>query len=728
MRTALLALLACQTSATTQQAVQPPEAPGGVALASVAAPAIATRPARAKPTPPMPPTPDLRGMPALVQRDCYGGSRDEGAMPPPAPTSTGRSASRAPAPPPSASPGGALPAAPVADAVGAGGLGMSGTGIGGGGSAEGLGGLGTKGMGSGSSGYGSGGATLGSNAVEDKGPAAKKSKDAPPPAKPAAAEPMAELSRGDAAEREMGPPGKMAAPAGPTLDWGATVYLSNDDSMSLASAQRLLWTMDQGRTPSPSEVRPHELLNYFSFDTAPVAEGELFSVLGSAAVDGDTLQLALAVQGALPPRQPLDLSLVIDRSGSMSAEGRMAYVRRGMLKMVDQLAPGDRVDLVLFDSVVCTPLENFVVGRDDPALLRSELARMEPRGSTDLDGGLREGLRVQRGRESADRNRRILLLTDAQLNTGNVNMDLVSEVGRAYESDGVRLTGVGVGRDFNDTMLNKLTEKGKGAYVYLGSESVVDRVFGASFSSLVQTIAHDVQFSVELPQSLAMERFYGEESSTVAADVQPIHYYAGTSQVFLQDLKVRDGRANPSDPLRFTVRYTDARTGAQASRTFSATVGELLAGDPRNLRKAQALMRWTDLVAAAALGDRSCGALPAYRSAAAQVGDDAEIGYVSGLTGRMCGVDLSQPMPAAVALKVTLDADQTIPEVGLSCPGGQWTQALSGSDKVARFPSVLPGDCRLTLQGAVPMTVAVTVPSTGADLRCLLRGGRVSCG
>ena len=176
--------------------------------------------------------------------------------------------------------------------------------------------------------------------------------------------------------------------------------------------------------------------------------------------------------------------------------------------------------------------------------------------------------------------------------------------------------------------------------------------------------------------------------------MQPIHYYAGTSQVFLQDLKVRDGRAHPSDPLRFTVRYTDARTGAQASRTFSATVGELLAGDPRNLRKAQALMRWTDLVAAAALGDRSCGALPAYRSAAAQVGDDAEIGYVSSLTGRMCGVDLSQPMAAAVALKVTLDADQTIPEVGLSCPGGQWTQALSGADEVARFPSGGPGPSR----------------------------------
>jgi Ca-activated chloride channel family protein len=218
---------------------------------------------------------------------------------------------------------------------------------------------------------------------------------------------------------------------------------------------------------------------------------------------------------------------------------------------------------------------------------------MRPRGSTDLDGGLREGFRVQTAREQADvhgRNRRILLLTDAMLNTGNVNQDLVSEVGKRFEADGIRVTGVGVGREFNDTMLNKLTEKGKGAYVYLGSEAVVDRVFGAGFDSLVQTIAHDVRFSIDLPDSLAMEKFYGEESSTNPEDVQPIHYYAGTSQLFLQDLKIRDGKLNPKDPVVFQIEYRDAVTGEPHTQVFHATVGALLEGDGHNLDKAQALM------------------------------------------------------------------------------------------------------------------------------------------
>lgn len=518
---------------------------------------------------------------------------------------------------------------------------------------------------------------------------------------------------------------------GPVLDWGATVYLSNDDSMSLASAQRVLWAVGESRSFKASEVRPHELLNYFSFDTNPVASGETFSVLGGAEQEGETLSVALAVQGVMPERQPLDLTLVIDRSGSMRAEGRMEYVKKGLATMTEQLVDGDRVDLVLFDSKVCSPVQNFVVGRDDASILSNAIQQMQPRGSTDLDGGLREGYRIQTSRDKASkhkRNQRVLLLTDAMLNSGNVNEALVTEIGKRFEEDGIRVTGVGVGRDFNDKFLNKITEKGKGAYVYLGSEAVVDRVFGASFDSLVQTVAHDVQFSIELPDSLAMEKFYGEESSTNAEDVQPINYYAGTSQVFLQDLKVRNGRPERKDSITFRAKFRDAATGEPKESVFTTTVGALLDGDTRNLKKAQALMKWSDVLLERAMGDRSCTSLPAYRRAASQVQGDAEIAYVSGLTGTLCGVDMSQTVAATgVRFKVRVDADLPIPEVKLACDGGSWSERLSGSDSIARFEDVSPGTCRLTLAGNVPMVASVDVPTTGGDVRCLVRGGRLNC-
>jgi Ca-activated chloride channel family protein len=537
-----------------------------------------------------------------------------------------------------------------------------------------------------------------------------------------------ERARNDAtlaAERDEAP----ASFADANLDWGATVYLSNDDSMSLASAQRALFAVQNGRALSPAEIRPHELLNYFSFDTVPVPAGDTFSVTGSARRVGDEVQLALAVRGASVERQPLDLSVVVDRSGSMSAEGRMAYTRRALDKMVDQLVPGDRVDLVLFDDQVCSPLQNFVVGRDDLGLLRREIARMEPRGSTDLDAGLREAYRQQSARDSADvygRNRRILLLTDAYLNTGNVNQDLVSEVGKRFEQDGIRLTGVGVGRDFNDKMLDQLTEKGKGAYVYLGSEAVVDRLFGVGFASLVQTLAHDVRFSLDLPETLAMRRFYGEESSTNPEEVQPINYYDGTTQLFLQDLTA-SGAVSPRDPLVFHAEWRDARTGEPARQQIRTTLGALLDADPHNLDKARTLMGFSDVLLARSMSGGGCGAaLDAYVERRRVAGQDAELDFVDGLVSRACGVDLARVSAPGVAFKVRVDSDVTIAEVGLVCGAVQQRSALTGSDTVASF-STPPGACEVRLQGAVEMRAPVEVSSVGGQVRCVVRGGRVSC-
>lgn len=568
---------------------------------------------------------------------------------------------------------------------------------------------------------------------------------------PAAAEPTAaarqqgekkseqqrSVSRRGETEREEAKPADEEASIqnqGPSVEWGAVTWLSNDDSMSLASAQRVLFAVKDNVPFRASEVRPHELLNYFSFTAEPVEEGQLFSVTGDAVQTApDTLTLALAVQGAKPEHTPLDMTVVVDVSGSMSAEGRMDYVKRGLNKMSEQLQRGDRVNLVLFDHEVCTPLEDYVQGRDAPSVLSDAIDAMRPRGSTDLNKGLKEAYRLANMGALSDashaRNHRVMVLTDAMLNTGDVDPNTVSEVAKAYETNGVRLTGVGVGREFNDKMLDMLTEKGKGAYVYLGSEAVVDRILGVGFESLTRTIAHNVRFSLDLPDSLGMARFYGEESSSDPEDIQPINYYSGTKQVFLQDLKIRDGRIVGADDLKLSIHYQDAATGENRTFDWSRNVGQVLSADPRNVKKARALMAWSDFLLARAMGNNPCGApLDEYKRRLEGLSDDAEIGYVSSLSGPLCGVDLGAPSSAVgVAWRVRVDSDVPIAEVELACKSGKQVEKLSGSDTVARF-NATPGDCVLTLQGAVPMTASVSVPSTGGEARCLVRSGRIDCG
>ena len=228
-----------------------------------------------------------------------------------------------------------------------------------------------------------------------------------------------------------------------------------------------------------------------------------------------------------------------------------------------------------------------------------------------------------------------------------------------------------------------------------------------------------------------MERFYGEESSTNAEDVQPINYYAGTTQLFLQDLTVDTAKLSATDPIKLTIHYREAATGEPATQVYTTTVGAMMKDDRHNIDKARALMAWTDMVSTRAMGGSPCGdAFATWADRAGKVEGDAEIAFVGTLAQSMCPGIMPPPLPqptVSVAYKVRVDSDVPIAEVALWCSGQEDRKTLSGSDTIARFDNAIAGSCTVTLEGPTPMTASVTVPSVGGDVRCMVRGGRLSC-
>ena len=470
---------------------------------------------------------------------------------------------------------------------------------------------------------------------------AKRAQSAPAASASAPAAEAAGMSSMRDAEDESAPmPLEMAKPVqlddarDQYKDWGQAIYLSNDDTMSLSSAQRVIFAIDKF-LPLPIEhIRPHELLNYFSFETAPVPREDDFSVLADIAPDpkqAGIYNLALAIKGRpvdMQARRNANLTFVVDRSGSMSDEGRMSYLKRGMNQMLGQLKTGDLVNVVLFDHEECTPIENFVVGRDSPEILKKAIDRMQPRGSTDVNLGLSKGYELADRGYQPTYNNRVVLVTDALANTGDTDPRTMAMVGKYYDSRKIRLSGVGVGKEFNDALLDKLTERGRGAYVFLGSEAEVDAVFGGRFISLLETTAMDVHFQLHLPPSLRMNVFYGEESSVVKEDVQSIHYFANTSQLFLSDLMARGGKLRPQDQIMLTIEYEDPETGTEMVEERAFTLGEVSQEDAFNVRKGRLLIGWADRLAQMATRP-----MPSGRGLLAGSWDDPE-GWQACDTGR----------------------------------------------------------------------------------------------
>jgi Ca-activated chloride channel family protein len=418
----------------------------------------------------------------------------------------------------------------------------------------------------------------------------------------------------------------VAEPEWPPVEegWGEATYLSNDDTMSLSSAQRVAFAIDKFEPIAPQDVRPHELLNYFSFRTAPVDPGHDFSVQAEIAPSRRspglfTLGLAVAARPiGREGRRNAVVTLVVDRSGSMAAEGRMEYLKRGLLRMVRELKTGDIVHLVTFDHRVCTPLSNFVMGRDDTSVLIKAIHAIKPSGSTNLHAGLTQGYTLADNTYQPKYTNRVVMITDALANRGVTDPRTMSMVSDFYDARRIRLSGIGVGRTFNDELLDGLTEAGRGAYVFLGSEQEVDAVFGDRFTSLIETAANDTHFRLHLPPSLRIEQFHGEESSTVKRDVQAVHFFADTSQLFLADLEPWEGQLRPQDDVMLEIEYQHPETGETMVEEYAFNLGAI-SESRTNVHKAEVVMHFIE-----GIGRQARRGVPSQWSARAGAWRDAD--------------------------------------------------------------------------------------------------------
>lgn len=377
------------------------------------------------------------------------------------------------------------------------------------------------------------------------------------------------------------------------------IYLSNDDSMSLSSPQRIEYAIKHFLPIPAQHIRPHEFLNYYKFDRLPVKNGEVFSVKADLAngLMRNQSTLALSVQGktiSKENRENAVITFVVDQSGSMSSDNRMTYLKKGLTRVYDELKDGDVINVVQFNHRVCTPLEGFVVGRDDKAMFDKTIDYLGANGSTNLHDGLVSGYELSNKYYDKKKNNRVIMITDAMANTGVVNSQLSATVTKHYDEKEIAFSGIGVGHGFNDHMLNELTEKGKGAYLFLSSESAVDKVFGDKFISLLEVVARNVHFKLTMPKSIKMDVFYGEESSTVKEEVQAIHYFANSSQLFLSDLK---GEPKGNELFKLDLEYTDPANEKSAVQHFEWKTKDIFKKQSATIVKARLILLFTDLLA-----------------------------------------------------------------------------------------------------------------------------------
>lgn len=205
-------------------------------------------------------------------------------------------------------------------------------------------------------------------------------------------------------------------------------------------------------------------------------------------------------------RIPLNIALVLDKSGSMSHDSKLENARKAALFLVDQLQPDDFFSLITYDTHVETPFPMQPVTTKDK--LRELIQKIEPGSSTNLSGGMLEGYaQVARNYRTGQVNR-VLLLSDGLANTGITDPVALKEIASQKNRGGVTLSTFGVGNDFNEDLMTNLAEFGGANYYFIANPDEIATIFSNELQGLLTVVAQNTRLTLNLaPQCRFLEAY-----------------------------------------------------------------------------------------------------------------------------------------------------------------------------------------------------------------------------
>lgn len=259
-------------------------------------------------------------------------------------------------------------------------------------------------------------------------------------------------------------------------------------------------------------------------------------------------------------RPPLDLALVIDRSGSMS--GRIEYAQQAAVGIIQRLGEQDHVALIQYDDSAQIVVASTSMDPKGKATMTSAIQGITLGGGTNLHGGLVLGRDEVQRVATQGQVSRVILLSDGQANIGVVDPQQIAGVARDAANRGTRITTVGVGLDYNEDLMEAIAESGRGNYHYVKEAKDLDRVIAGELAGIQATVATNVELRLTpVCPAVQITEVHGYESRRDGtAFVVPMADLIGNdSRKLLVSMKVPDAQKGHIATLRAELVYKDAK-------------------------------------------------------------------------------------------------------------------------------------------------------------------------
>eukprot|EP01026_Neomeris_dumetosa_P068724 TRINITY_DN67446_c0_g1_i2.p1 TRINITY_DN67446_c0_g1~~TRINITY_DN67446_c0_g1_i2.p1 ORF type:complete len:531 (-),score=56.90 TRINITY_DN67446_c0_g1_i2:586-2178(-) len=288
--------------------------------------------------------------------------------------------------------------------------------------------------------------------------------------------------------------------------------------------------------PSPSDITYEGIFNEYYFDTQDDSSGaceDLFCPKYSVGISYDPLYgmnqseyyIAVGLDSGLKvaefKRKTLNLVIMLDVSGSMGAafdknlydgpfkeddlwaQSKMSIAKMAVKDMLSHLEAEDRLGIVTFESSASVVQELTLVKELDFEDLNRKIDQIQDVGQTNMEAGYQMSSNVlnqcfecrNSGLEQYEN--RIVILTDAQPNAGDASQTGLSNLVSQNAQEGVFTSVIGIGLDFNSTLVEFLTKtRGANYYNVYSPQQFRDKL-DAEFDFMVTPLVFDLKLEID---------------------------------------------------------------------------------------------------------------------------------------------------------------------------------------------------------------------------------------
>ncbi len=280
-----------------------------------------------------------------------------------------------------------------------------------------------------------------------------------------------------------------------------------------------------------------------------------------------TVYLRVGLRGCpseiLEDRAPVNVAIVIDKSGSMNSGGKIQAAKEAAILALHRLKSNDIVSVVLYDSNVEVLVPATKMTNRDRIIRK--IRGIGAGGSTALYAGVQTGAEELRKFLSNERVNRVVLLSDGLANVGPDSPRALGKLGADLVDEGISVTTIGLGSGYNEDLMSKLAYKSDGGHYFCEEADELAGVFDQEFGRALSVVAQKVIIEITCPKGVKPIRLLGREGTIkgqkITLDMN--HIYSDHEKYVLLEVQTPAYEKDAMSVADVNIRYVDMKTKSE---------------------------------------------------------------------------------------------------------------------------------------------------------------------